>query len=306
MTEKKSSLGKGLSALFGENKVDLEAVNRIPEEGSKGGKVIQLEVEIEKIAINPFQPRTDFNEKHLKELSDSIKQNGIIQPITVKPANEKGEYELISGERRLRAASIAGLKKVPVFIYRKADKEKALMLELALIENLQREDLNPMELSNAYQMFSDEFGYTQEQIAEKVSKQRSTVANFMRLQKLPPEIKMSLRKNEISEAHARMILRVDNVEAQIVLWKKILEENYTVRELDKITKQYVKHKKKSKSTSRKNEETDTERYYEEVSNTLIRFFGTKVRIVSKGDSKGEIIIEFYSEDDIDRILDKCI
>ena len=306
MTEKKSSLGKGLSALFGENKVDLEAVNRIPEEGSKSGKVIQLEVEIEKIAINPFQPRTDFNETHLKELSDSIKQNGIIQPITVKPANEKGEYELISGERRLRAASIAGLTKVPVFIYRKADKEKALMLELALIENLQREDLNPMELSNAYQMFSDEFGYTQEQIAEKVSKQRSTVANFMRLQKLPPEIKMSLRKNEISEAHARMILRVDNVEAQIVLWKKILEENYTVRELDKITKQYVKHKKKSKSTSRKNEETDTERYYEEVSNTLIRFFGTKVRIVSKGDSKGEIIIEFYSEDDIDRILDKCI
>lgn len=305
MTEKKSSLGKGLSALFGENKVDLEAVNRIPEEGSKGGKVIQLEVEIEKIAINPFQPRTDFNETHLKELSDSIKQNGIIQPITVKPANEKGEYELISGERRLRAASIAGLTKIPVFIYRKADKEKALMLELALIENLQREDLNPMELSNAYQMFSDEFGYTQEQIAEKVSKQRSTVANFMRLQKLPPEIKMSLRKNEISEAHARMILRVDNIEAQIVLWKKILEENYTVRELDKITKQYIKHKKKSKSSSRKKEETDTERYYEEVSNTLIRFFGTKVRIVSKGDSKGEIIIEFYSEDDIERILDKC-
>jgi len=305
MTEKKSSLGKGLSALFGENKVDLEAVNRIPEQGKSSGKEIQLEVEIEKITINPFQPRTDFNEAHLKELSDSIKQNGVIQPVTVKPANEKGEYELISGERRLRAASMAGLTKIPVYIYRKADKEKALMLELALIENLQREDLNPMELSNAYQMFSDEFGYTQEQIAEKVSKQRSTVANFMRLQKLPPEIKMSLRKNEISEAHARMILRVDNVEAQIVLWKKILEESYTVRELDKITKQYIKHKKKIKSSSRKSVETDIERYYEEVSNTLIRFFGTKVKVVTRGDSKGEIIIEFYSEDDIERILDKC-
>ncbi len=305
MTEKKSSLGKGLSALFGENKVDLEAVNKIPEKINPAEKGIQLEVEIEKITINPFQPRTDFNETTLKELSDSIKQNGVIQPITVKPANEKGEYELISGERRLRAASIAGLTKIPVYIYHKADKEKALMLELALIENLQREDLNPMELSNAYQMFADEFGYTQEQIAEKVSKQRSTVANFLRLQKLPPEIKMSLRKNEISEAHARMILRVDNVEAQIVLWKKILEENYTVRELDKITRQYIKNKKKNKTARLKKEEKDTERYYEEITNTLIRFFGTKVRIIQKGDSKGEIIIEFYSEDDIERILDKC-
>ena len=233
MDNKTSVLGKGLSAIFTEKNVDIESISE-----SKDINKVVNEIEIDKIKVNPLQPREDFDEEKLKELSDSIKQNGIIQPVTVKFQN--GEYILISGERRLRASKMIGLKKIPAHIYKNPDPDSMLsnnaMLELALIENIQREDLNPMELSDSYQRLADEYNLTQEQIADKVSKNRSTVANFLRLQKLPVEIKVSLRRNEVTEAHARMLLRIDNIDDQLILWKRVVNENITVKNLEELTK----------------------------------------------------------------------
>lgn len=297
MDNKKQSLGKGLSAIFGEKNIDLNSIdekNKSEEESRKNF----IELDIKNIIFNKSQPRENFDEEKLNELTESIRLNGILQPVTVKQSDSAEMYELIAGERRVRAAMRAGLQKVPAYIYR---AEPDNMIELALIENIQREDLNPIELSNSYQRLIDEYGLTQEQIAEKVSRQRSTVANFLRLQKLPDEIKDSLRKSEITEAHARMILRVDNEKAQYGIWRKILDENLTVRELDELTKKFAKPKK----TSVKKNKAEQSSAYTDMENQLMTFFGTKVKVMEKGNSKGEIIIEYYSEDDLERILEIC-
>jgi ParB family chromosome partitioning protein len=290
MENKPSVLGKGLSAIFTEKNIDLSSIN---ERSTLG------EIEISKIKENPSQPREDFDEEKLKELSDSISQNGLIQPITVK--KNAGEFVLISGERRLRAAKMIGLEKLPAYIYEKPADTKENMLELALIENIQRENLNPMELSDSYQRLIDEYNLTQEQIAEKVSKQRSTVANFLRLQRLPVEIKVSLRRNEISEAHARLLLRIDNIEDQLTLWRKILKENITVKSLEEITRDEVKRKRNKKI--KLGEIYDP--HLQSIEEKLRTFFGTKVSIKRKSKSSGEIIIEYFSNDDLERIVDKC-
>lgn len=297
--DKKTGLGKGLSALFTEKKVDINSLN---ERQTKEEPKVFLEIEIENILLNPYQPRENFDEEKLNELAGSIRQKGIIQPVTVKPSKEHpAKYELISGERRLKAAGIAGLTRVPAYIYRLANDSVENMLELALIENVQREDLNPMELAGTYQRLIDECGLTQEQIAEKVSKQRSTIGNCLRLLKLPDEIKASVRKNEITEAHARMILRYENRDEQISLWQKIITENISVRKLEDITKKSAKPRKKRTLSLGEYEDT----YFKKIENTLTMFFGTKVKVKKKTKSKGEIIIEYYSDDDIERILDKC-
>jgi ParB family chromosome partitioning protein len=175
------------------------------------------------------------------------------------------------------------------------------MLELALIENVQREDLNPMELSESYQKLIDDCNLTQEQIADKLSKSRSVIANFLRLQKLPVEIKVSLRKNEITEAHARAILRLENHDEQLKLWKKLLSENLTVRKLEGITQKSQKRKKKK--TYALNEFQDE--YFRKIENVLTQFFGTKVKVKNISKTRGEIIIEYYSNDDLERIIEKC-
>ena len=295
MTEKKTSLGKGLSALFGENKVDLNAVSKNPIAASTENFI---ELKLNQINFNPFQPREDFEPGALKELADSIKQKGIIQPITVKTSSTPGMYDLISGERRVRAAKTAGLLRVPAYI-KKVNETAENMLELAIIENIQRNDLNPMELSNALTRLIEECRLTQEQVAEKVSKQRSTVTNLLRLQRLPFEIQQSLRKGEISEAHARLILRVDDKEGQIALWKKVLTETINVKDLDNLTEKHSKPKKKRLIL-----ETAGNTFLVSLEDKLMRFFGTKVRIKQTGKKSGEIIIEYYSDDDIERILDK--
>lgn len=298
MMETKGGLGKGLSALFDRKNVD---VNSISETGETVQDKILVEIELDRINYNPFQPREDFKEDALNELAESIKQKGLLQPITVKLSQDKKSYDLISGERRVRAAGKIGLSKIPAYIYKTDDDSKENMLELALIENIQREDLNPMELSDSFQRLMDECDLTQEQIAEKVSKQRSTVANYLRLQKLPIDIKISLRKNEISEAHARTLLRVDDIDEQIVLWKKIISDNISVRQLENITKPHTKPKKKKES--RKENENDS--YYKSIEEKLRLFFGTRVKIKSKTKFTGEIVIDYYSDDDIERILEKC-
>ncbi len=296
--DKKTGLGKGLSALFNEKKVDLNSLDEKPPEEAKK---IFLEIGIDKIKTNPFQPREDFDEEKLNELADSIKQKGILQPVTVKISKSSpGYFELISGERRLKAAIKSGLTIVPSYIYDTEDDSPENMLELSLIENVQREDLNPMELASSYQRLIDECGLTQEQIADKVSKQRSTVGNFLRLLRLPDEIKASIRKNELTEAHARMLLRIESKDDQIVLWQRILSENISVRRLEEITKKAVKRRKKKSDNS---EYVNNE--FKNIEGKLTMFFGTKVTVKSKTKSKGEIVIEYYSDDDIERILEKC-
>jgi len=292
--EKKSGLGKGLSAIFGEKNIDRDiSSNDFSEEKS-------FEIEIENILFNKEQPRTDFDEKKLQELIDSIRARGVIQPVTVKKSQIKGKYDLISGERRIRASIKAGLKKIPAYILNDLKDSPEDLLEIALIENIQREDLNPMELSNAYNRLSTEFNLTQEQIASKVHKQRSTVANFLRLQKLPEVIKESLRKNEITEAHARIILSVEGEESQIHIWKKITEQNLTVKQLEKLTKSHSKKKK-----SQRIYVIDKQSAVSEIENILRQFFGTKVSVKPGKGKTGEIIIEYYSDDDLERIIEIC-
>jgi ParB family chromosome partitioning protein len=298
MMEAKGGLGKGLSALFDQKNVDVNSISSAVEAGQDK---ILFEIEIDKINFNPFQPREDFNEDTMNELAESIKQKGLLQPVTVKISRDKKSFDLISGERRVRASQKIGLKKIPAYIYKTDDDSKENMLELALIENIQRDDLNPMELSDSFQRLLDECDLTQEQIAEKVSKQRSTVANYLRLQKLPIDIKISLRKNEISEAHARTLLRVDDIDEQIVLWKKIISDSMSVRQLENITKPHVKPKKKKEAKK----ENENDAYYKSAEEKLRLFFGTRVKIKSKTKFTGEIIIDYYSDDDIERIIEKC-
>lgn len=293
--EIKGGLGKGLSALFDQKNVDMDSISKLAEQDK-----ILVEIDLDKINVNPFQPREDFNEEKLRELADSIKTKGLLQPVTVKISADKNGFDLISGERRVRAVKKLGYTKIPAYIYKTEDNSKENMLELALIENIQRDDLNPMELSDSFQRLLDECDLTQEEIADKVSKQRSTVANYLRLQKLPIDIKISLRKGEISEAHARTLLRVDDIDEQIVLWKKIISDSMSVRQLENITKPHAKSKKKKDSP--KSRENDS--YYKSVEEKLRLFFGTQVKVKSKTKFTGEIIIEYYSDDDIERILEK--
>lgn len=294
----KGGLGKGISVLF-ENK-NIDPDNVTGEDRSKKNPKEQLLIEVEKIQKNPYQPREDFNEEELKELADSIKQKGVLQPITVMNARDGNEYILISGERRLRASVLAGLKKIPAYLYNTTDDSKENLLELALIENVQRADLNAMELSDSYQMLVDDCNLTQEQIAAKVSKQRSTVANYLRLQKLPVEVKVSLRKNEISEGQARGILRVEGNESMLVLWGRIINEKLTVREVENITKGTAKPKKKRTQASGKGQQDP---YLQELENKLRVFFGTRVTIKAKTKQTGEIIIDYFSDEDLDRIVE---
>lgn len=295
--EKKTGLGKGLSAIFGEKNVSRDFIT---DSKDKQAQEKFLEINIEQLNFNRLQPRENIDEEKLQELVESIKERGVIQAVTVKPSSEKGKFDLISGERRVRAALKAGLEKIPAYILDKVEDNTENLLELALIENIQREDLNPMELSNAYQKLIDECHFTQEQIAAKVYKQRSTVANFLRLQKLPEEIKESLRRNEITEAHARLILRVDTTEAQLVIWRKIIDENLTVKKLDELTKPHSKGKRKQKTYT-----LEKITGAEEIENKLRLFFGTKVTLKPGKNKSGEIIIEYYSDDDLERILEIC-
>ncbi len=293
MDNKTSVLGKGLSAIFTEKNVDVNSISFNNEEIKPSAEIF-----LSKIKANPLQPREDFDEEKLNELAESIRQNGVIQPVTVK--EENGEFVLISGERRVRASKIAGLEKIPAFIYGRAAGSNDSMLELALIENIQREDLNPMELSDSFQRLADEYNLTQEQIAEKVSKQRSTVANSLRLQKLPVEIKASLRRNEISEAHARRLLSVDDIEDMLTLWKRIINENISVKNLEEITKSSGKKTRKKKM----NLGEIYDPYIQNIEDKLRNFFGTKVTISRKTKFSGEIIVEYYSNEDLERIIDK--
>jgi ParB family transcriptional regulator, chromosome partitioning protein len=294
--QKKSVLGRGLDALIPKNS-RIEVNVRDGSVGRDTGEMgIIASVDIAKIQPNPFQPRTDFDQESLAELTRSIQEKGVIQPITVRRFD--GGYQLISGERRLRAVQAARLRQIPAYIIAVATDEE--MLELALIENIQREYLNPMEIANAYQRLIDECHINQEDIAKRVGKDRSTVTNFIRLLKLPGKIQEGLRKEKISMGHARALISLPNERMQIRLFEKIVDNGLSVRKVEDIVRAAQQPKKKSGTHK---ESTGTQAGIQNLEAQLRQALGTKVKVRTKGQGRGEIIVEYYSLDDFDRLMD---
>jgi len=278
-------LGKGLEALITSYTT------------KDGDRYLDGAVPIEQIIANRNQPRQDFNPKEMQELTDSIKANGILQPLTVRDLDD-GKFELIAGERRLRSAREAGLETVPVYILSiEADVE---MMEYALIENIQRVDLNPIEEAEGYAILCGKYNLAQEEIAKRVGKSRPAIANSLRLLKLPPEIKSALKSGDISAGHARAILGVRKSLQMMTLYQKVMRSGLNVRQTEELVKNIAESSKElqkiQKSAPRNSEII-------QIENNLISKFGTKVVIQKKRGGKGKIKIEFYSENDLQRILD---
>ncbi len=281
MTVVKRGLGKGLEALLP------------PKTALMSGKTI-LTVAIREIDPNPRQPRHAFDQSVLQELANSIKEHGIAQPLLVRQI--EGRYQLIAGERRLRAAKLAGLDSVPVII-KNISNEKSL--ELAIIENVQREDLNPLDEAESYALLMKEFDLTQEAVAQKVGKSRPAIANSLRLNELPREIKESLRKEEISAGHARAILAAGDERQQLQCWKDILSGNLSVRNAEGVASA---SKEKKKPQQLRAGQIRLSPLLAELTETLARFFGTKINIHGN-EQKGKIEISYYSSDDLERVLE---
>lgn len=277
---KKQALGRGLGAL-------------IPEiEKSQERSKDFFYCDIEMIRPNRFQPRMQFAEDELAELCQSIKEQGILQPLLVREDNDG--FELIAGERRLRAAKKAGLTQVPVIIKRIED---AKLLELSIVENIQRANINPIEESEAYHRLITEFNLTQEEVAIRVGKSRSAVANFLRLRQLPDPIKTSIQEDKLSMGHARALLGIDNPSQQMAAWRAVVKKNLSVRETEDLIRTLKAEKKKPK-VSRKGTEAI---HLQSLADDLSRHFGTKVVIKRRG-QVGKVEIEFYSDDDLDRLI----
>lgn len=298
----KGGLGKGLDVLFGSSpgNIETETASNITELNpvSKPEESI-LFIPLAQIKNNPFQPRQEFNSAELQELSESIKQKGVIQAITVRKI-DNDSYELISGERRLRASKLAGLEKIPAYIMDVSSKED--LLEIALIENIQRKDLNAIEVAEGYQRLIDECKLTQEQVSEKVGKSRSAVTNYLRMLKLPDEIKTSIRKGELSEGHARAILTTDSEVDRLLLWKRIIGENLSVRKAEELTKKNKRNIKPKKFYEITDQNKAAINFLEDK---FREHFGTKVKLHPTSSTTGNIIIEYYTAEDLERIIEMC-
>lgn len=286
---KRNALGKGLSALLQDN----DTANAIPErELAASGSVLM--VSLDEIETNPFQPRNDFDETALQELADSIRLQGIIQPVTVRRVGERA-YQLISGERRLRASRLAGLKEIPAYI-RAADDLG--MLELALIENIQRENLNAIEIAISYQRMIDECHLKQDELGDRVGKNRSTVTNYLRLLKLPPVIQAAIRDERISMGHARALITISEVDKQLWVYHQIIEKGLSVRKVEELVRELAAGPAKA---SKKPEQLPYE--YRKIADNLSSRFGTKVQLRIDDSGKGKIEIPVLSGSDLNRILD---
>lgn len=293
MSKKRVALGRGLSALLSDTPETEKLEESAPPVSSGVNEILLTE-----IVVNPFQPRQHFDETALKELADSIKVHGIIQPLTVRRLSQN-QYQLISGERRFQASKIAGLKAVPAYV-RSADDQQ--MLEMALIENIQRENLNPIEIAVSYQRLITEINLKQEELGDRVGKNRSTVTNYLRLLKLPPDIQIALRDNKISMGHARAIINVDSPETQLFIFKKILSEDLSVRKVEELVRQLMSSGKTSATKEADPTHAGQPKEIKQLQSTLSTHFGTKVNVKSDG-KKGEIKIPFYSVEDLNRILE---
>ena len=286
----KRGLGKGLDSMIPEKRVKkAEKENQYEKENVSRETLIN----INEIEPNKSQPRKNFDEDAIQELADSIKQFGIIQPLILQKNDTY--YEIIAGERRWRAARVAGLKKVPAIIKNYSSQE---IMEIALIENIQREDLNPIEEATAYQNLINEFKLKQDEVAERVSKSRTTITNSMRLLKLNKKVQRMITDDMISSGHARALLTIEDGEQQYHIATKVFDEKLSVRETEKLVKSM------NEKSTKKNHEVDTSMYiYKDLEEKMKKLFGTKVTINRRSKKKGKIEIEYYSQDELERIID---
>lgn len=304
---KKQGLGKGIRALL--DTIDEEM--NTPKEGvpaasghnshtadkPTSSSNTTARIPLDQIKVNPMQPRHDFDEQALAELAESIKLHDIIQPVTVVKIGVDS-YQLISGERRLRASKLAGLADIPAYV-RTADGQG--MLEMALLENLQRENLNAIEIALSYRQLMDECGLTQEQVADRMKKERSTVTNYLRLLKLPPDIQKSVRDGQISMGHARAIIGLEHVEQQLYVYREAIQRGLSVRQVEQLVKDMATDKP---GTATKPVSVKLPPAYKRIEDNMASHFSTKVKLDRKKNGKGSLLIEFYNDEDLERIMDK--
>ncbi len=300
MSTKRNVLGRGLSALLENAKTDITNT-KLENEGKVVGAIANIE--ISNIEANPFQPRTNFEEEALNELASSIKEHGIIQPITVRKLGYD-KYQLISGERRFRASQIAGLTSVPAYIRIANDQA---MLEMALVENIQRENLDSIEVAISYKRLIEECSLTQEQLSQKVSKQRSTITNYLRLLKLPVEIQLAIRNNDISMGHARALINIEDPDKQLDIYQQIVLNNLSVREAEDLARgakaETTVISGNNNTTHKKSSKGKLSFEQLKVVDDLRAVFNTKVNINRETNGRGKIVIPFKSDNDLKRILD---
>ena len=289
MQNKKRGLGRGLDAILQSPETDITSSDI--SGNYVAGAVAELNIDF--IEANPFQPRTDFDETALNELSESIKIQGVIQPVTVRKMG-RDKYQLISGERRLRASKMAGLKTIPVFI-RVANDEQ--MLEMALIENTHREGLNAIEIALSYQRLIEECNITQEQLSEKVGKDRSTVTNFLRLLKLPPEVQVALRDGHISMGQARAIINIDDKTKQLIILKEIIDTDLSVRQVEELVRSL-----NTKNVKTKKQKDVLPESFIYTMDSLSKSLNTKVKINRNSKGKGTLTIDFKNDEDFERLI----
>ena len=299
-TKKKGGLGRGLSALLTDDKTssNRDITNANTPIANQAGVVLYLP--LAQIEVNPFQPRTTFEQESLTELADSIKVHGVIQPITVRKI-EGNKYQLIAGERRLRASKLAGRNEIPAYIRAASDQES---IEIALIENIQREDLNPLEIAINYKRLMDECEITQDKLAERLGKNRSTVTNFIRLLKLPPDIQAGLRDNKISMGHAKALLAITDLPTLLSLYKEVIVKGLSVRQTEELVrKANDSPSPKTKEPSNGVKDTEENIFLRKIQDRVSSSLGTKVQIIRTNDGKGEIGIKFYNDTDLERLVE---
>ena len=295
--QNKEMLGKGIRSLLQSIDTDLKTTT-----GNLKTDVVEAATNIKRIDVdeilpNPKNPRRDFDETTLNELAASLKQFDMVQPLTVSKLSD-GKYQLIAGERRLRAAKLAGLKDVPAYIRQANDRE---LLELALLENLQREDLNAIEIGLSYKRMMDELNYTQEQVAERMGKERSTVTNYIRLLKLPPDIQLAVRNGELSMGHARALINIDTIDKQIFVYTEIKNRQLSVRQTEELVRNLYRSHHTSAVKSSANSTINNA--YKRIEDNLASHFSTKVFIKNSPKGNGSITIEYYSPDELNKILE---
>ena len=293
--QNKDALGKGIRSLLQSIDSDLKnTAGQLKPQAVEAATGI-LRLPVENIETNPKQPRKDFDEQSLQELASSIKQHDIIQPITVSKLHGN-KYRLISGERRLRAAKIAGLKDIPAYVRQANDQE---LLELALLENLQREDLNAMEVALSYKRMMEELDHTQEQVAERMGKDRSTVTNYLRLLKLPPDIQVAVRNGEISMGHARALVNVDTIDKQLYIFDEIKTKDLSVRQTENLVRNLYKEKEGKKPAPSSLPDS-----YKKVEDKLASHFSTRVKLKHSKNGSGQISFDYYSLEELNKLLDQ--
>jgi ParB family transcriptional regulator, chromosome partitioning protein len=293
--KRRNALGRGLSALLSDNQQESRDTSADSTENPLG---TMREIPLRHIQVNPYQPRTYFDQEALQELAESIRVQGIIQPITVRQLGSNS-YQLISGERRLQASKIAGLEKIPAYIRVANDQQ---MLEMALIENIQRENLNAIEIALSYQRLLSECDLKQEELGDRVGKNRTTVNNYLRLLKLPPDIQAGLRDNLISMGHARAIINVEKIDNQLAIYNKTLEEELSVRKVESLVREMMTARSPKNQDNTK-QAPSLQGDLKSVQQKLSSHFGTKVNIKSDQGYKGDIKIPFVSAEDLNRILE---